>query len=56
VAHPNVLKIVGKVIRVFNLAITYGDFFLASPQQYDELYFEIIRSQGIIERFASMGA
>ncbi|KAK5577733.1 hypothetical protein RB653_002680 [Dictyostelium firmibasis] len=38
-------------INIFNLFINYGDSFLPSPNDYDELFYEIIRSGQVIEGF-----
>ncbi|EGC34221.1 hypothetical protein DICPUDRAFT_153625 [Dictyostelium purpureum] len=37
-------------INVFNLFINYGDSFLPSPNDYDELFYEIIRSGQSIDK------
>ena len=44
-----------KIIKVFNLFITYGDNFLPSPSTYDELYYELIRVSKVFEDLYTIG-
>jgi hypothetical protein len=44
-----------QVATIFNLFITYGDTFLPSPADYDELYYELIRVRKLIDAFYSNG-
>lgn len=39
---------------IFNLFITYGDTFLASPSSYDELYYELVRCHSTFDSLYSM--
>ena len=32
-----------QAVNIFNIFITFGDAFLGSPEQYDRLYYELIR-------------
>jgi hypothetical protein len=41
----DVLPIIKKVFVIFNIGITFGDHFLPTPTNYDELYYEIIRCE-----------
>jgi hypothetical protein len=40
---------------VLNFFITYGDTFLASPSDYDDLYYELIRLRTTVEAFCAKG-
>ncbi|GAM27644.1 hypothetical protein SAMD00019534_108200 [Acytostelium subglobosum LB1] len=40
-------------INIFNLFIAYGDLFLPEPSDYDDLFYEIIRSGQIINGFSA---
>lgn len=40
-----VLPVIHHVLTLFNIGITFGDSFLPSPTDYDELYYEIIRCE-----------
>lgn len=40
-----------QVVTVLNLFITYGDSFLPSPSDYDDLYYEIMRVSKTLEHF-----
>lgn len=44
-----------QIINIFNLFITYGDTFLASPRNYDLLYYEVIRMRSVFENVYSFG-
>eukprot|EP00698_Gefionella_okellyi_P003597 TRINITY_DN1337_c0_g2_i1.p1 TRINITY_DN1337_c0_g2~~TRINITY_DN1337_c0_g2_i1.p1 ORF type:complete len:596 (+),score=101.08 TRINITY_DN1337_c0_g2_i1:178-1965(+) len=50
VGHSNIIKLASKTVQIFNIFVTYGDMFLATPQQYDELYFELIRNRANFEK------
>ena len=52
---PHVPQLCCKLCQVFNLFITYGDIFLASPSDYDVLYYEIMRSSQIVEGLHELG-
>lgn len=41
----HVLPVIHHVLTLFNIGITFGDAFLPSPTDYDELYYEIIRCE-----------
>ncbi|ESN94986.1 hypothetical protein HELRODRAFT_186013 [Helobdella robusta] len=43
-----------KIVNIFNLFITYGDTFLNDPNNYDELYYEIIRTHQIFDNLYSL--
>ncbi|KAI2803984.1 hypothetical protein BLOT_008124 [Blomia tropicalis] len=43
-----------QVINLFNLFIMYGDNFLANTTNYDELYYEIIRTNSIFNNLNSL--
>ena len=45
------LTICMHVVTVLNLFITYGDSFLPSPSDYDDLYYEIMRVSKMLEHF-----
>jgi hypothetical protein len=45
------LSICMQVVTVLNLFITYGDSFLPSPSDYDDLYYEIMRVSKMLEHF-----
>lgn len=40
-----VLPVIRKVLVLFNIGITFGDHFLPTSSDYDELYYEIIRCE-----------
>jgi len=42
-------------MNVFNMFITFGDQFLPSLEAYDELYYELIRSEKDIRAFLAVG-
>lgn len=48
-----VLRLCTGVVNIFNLFITYGDTFLATPTCYDQLYYELVRDSHV---FASLYA
>eukprot|EP00026_Physarum_polycephalum_P003890 Phypoly_transcript_03907.p1 GENE.Phypoly_transcript_03907~~Phypoly_transcript_03907.p1 ORF type:complete len:759 (+),score=84.53 Phypoly_transcript_03907:28-2277(+) len=48
------LSICLQVVTVLNLFITYGDSFLPSPSDYDDLYYEIMRVSKMLEHFYSI--
>lgn len=50
----NVFYLALQVINIFNLFITYGDTFLHSPANYDELYYELIRMHQVFDNVYSM--
>jgi len=35
--------------------ITYGDTFLATPNSYDELYYELIRTHAVYDNLYTFG-
>eukprot|EP01135_Chromosphaera_perkinsii_P011189 Nk52_evm16s2356 gene=Nk52_evmTU16s2356 len=41
-----------RMLSIFNLFITSGDAFLANPDKYDQLYYEIIRGQTVFENLS----
>lgn len=43
--YDDVLPVIHHVLILFNIGITFGDSFLPSPSDYDELYYEIIRCE-----------
>lgn len=45
------LGICMQVVTVLNLFITYGDSFLPSPSDYDDLYYEIMRVSKLLDHF-----
>ncbi|KAF6032603.1 C10orf76 [Bugula neritina] len=45
----NIFIIAQKVVNIFNMFITYGDTFLATPNSYDELYYELIRTHAVYD-------
>ncbi|KAF2072371.1 hypothetical protein CYY_006317 [Polysphondylium violaceum] len=38
-------------VNIFNLFINYGDSFLPTPNDYDDLFYEIIRSGNVVDNF-----
>jgi len=38
-------------VNIFNLFINYGDSFLPTPNDYDDLFYEIIRSGNVVDSF-----
>uniref|UniRef100_A0A146L9F2 UPF0668 protein C10orf76 n=4 Tax=Lygus hesperus TaxID=30085 RepID=A0A146L9F2_LYGHE len=50
----NVFHLAHQVVNIFNLFITYGDTFLYSPANYDELYYELIRMHQVFDNLYSM--
>lgn len=44
-----------QIVTVFNLFITYGDTFLPSPSDYDDLYYELMRVSKLLDLFYSLG-
>lgn len=44
-----------RIATIFNFFITYGDTFLASPTDYDDLYYELIRLKPTIDTFYQKG-
>ncbi|KAL1122959.1 hypothetical protein AAG570_003284 [Ranatra chinensis] len=50
----NVFHIALQVVNIFNLFITYGDTFLHSPANYDELYYELIRMHQVFDNVYTM--
>uniref|UniRef100_A0A023F2T1 Armadillo-like helical domain-containing protein n=1 Tax=Triatoma infestans TaxID=30076 RepID=A0A023F2T1_TRIIF len=50
----NIFHLAHQVINIFNLFITYGDTFLYSPANYDELYYELIRMHQVFDNVYSM--
>ncbi|XP_065220858.1 armadillo-like helical domain-containing protein 3 [Planococcus citri] len=50
----NIFNLALQVINIFNLFITYGDTFLASPRSYDLLYYEIIRMHMVFENLYTL--
>jgi len=55
IAQPGNVAAVIEVATIFNLFITYGDTFLPSPADYDELYYELIRVRKLIDHFYQTG-
>jgi hypothetical protein len=51
---PDALSLCMQVITVFNLFITYGDTFLPSPSDYDDLYYELMRVSKMLDQFYSI--
>lgn len=49
-----IFSLILQIINIFNLFITYGDTFLASPRSYDLLYYEIIRMHSVFENIYSL--
>lgn len=55
--HPLSKQQVGiclQVVTVLNLFITYGDSFLPSPSDYDDLYYEIMRVSKMLDHFYTL--
>ncbi|XP_073997892.1 armadillo-like helical domain-containing protein 3 [Rhodnius prolixus] len=50
----NIFHLAHQVVNIFNLFITYGDTFLYSPANYDELYYELIRMHQVFDNVYSM--
>jgi len=48
-----VLEVCLQITTIFNLFITYGDQF-ANPNDYDELYYELIRNEEDVEMFCNI--
>lgn len=44
-----------RIATILNFFITYGDTFLASPSDYDDLYYELIRLKPTIDAFYQKG-
>lgn len=44
-----------QVINLFNLFITFGDTFLPSPTCYDDLYYELVRTNQTFDNLYQMG-
>jgi hypothetical protein len=50
VKKMNVFPLCLKAVSIFNLFITHGDTFLATPSAYDDLYYELIRMRQVSSR------
>jgi len=48
---PDIEYLTLKIATLFNFYITYGDTFLASTEDYDNLYYELIRLQPVVKAF-----
>lgn len=51
----NIFSLSLQVINLFNFFIMYGDYFLASDTQYDELFYEIIRMHSVFDNLNCIG-
>ncbi|XP_065071872.1 armadillo-like helical domain-containing protein 3 [Rhopilema esculentum] len=45
----NIFDLALRIVNIFNVFVTYGDTFLATPTSYDDLYYEIIRVHQIFD-------
>lgn len=45
-----------QLLNVFNMFITFGDQFLPSLEDYDELYFELLRAEKDVRNFLALGS
>ena len=52
--QSSIFTVAKQVLNIFNLFITFGDCFLKNPQQYDMLYYEVIRLNSIFESLNSL--
>eukprot|EP01114_Cavostelium_apophysatum_P007878 TRINITY_DN2008_c0_g1_i1.p1 TRINITY_DN2008_c0_g1~~TRINITY_DN2008_c0_g1_i1.p1 ORF type:complete len:671 (+),score=159.93 TRINITY_DN2008_c0_g1_i1:184-2196(+) len=48
--NPEIIALSAQIARIFNLFITHGQV-LVSPSAYDELYYELVRNQKILDHF-----
>ena len=51
----DIFALCGQAVNLMNLFIMAGDNFLASTNQYDELYYEIIRTHTVFGSLNSLG-
>jgi hypothetical protein len=49
----DVIPVIRKVLVLFNVGITFGDHFLTTSADYDELYYEIIRNERVFRKIIS---
>jgi len=52
--QPDVHSLCSQIIIVFNVFITYGDTFLPSPNDYDDLYYELMRVAKMLDQFYAL--
>ncbi|XP_055625325.1 armadillo-like helical domain-containing protein 3 isoform X2 [Toxorhynchites rutilus septentrionalis] len=50
----NIFSLVIQAVDIFNLFITFGDTFLATTSDYDELYYEINREEKVFSEIHAM--
>lgn len=50
----NIFELSLQLVNILNLFITYGDTFLPTPGNYDELYYELIRMHHVFDNVYSM--
>lgn len=46
--------LINQIVNIFNIFITFGDTFLHSDRDYDDLYYEIIRMHTTFENIYSL--
>lgn len=49
----HVLPVIHHVLTIYNIGITFGDSFLPTPSDYDDLYYEIIRCEREFKKIIS---
>lgn len=52
--QSKMLLLANNVVNLFNLFIIFGDTFLHSPEQYDTLYYELLRENAIFASLAQL--
>lgn len=53
ILESHVLPVIHHVLTIYNIGITFGDSFLPTPSDYDDLYYEIIRCEREFKKIIS---